>query len=94
MTYEERERVELMFVSADTRTPHSLFYVDNVQQQQHMGGSNVQGLAPPNSFVAPRAVPLQAMNFQTCTNIYFELFFIFQLRFIPSKECAEGPIPI
>lgn len=39
VTYEERERVELMFVT-DTRTmPHSLFYVDN---QQHSQQSKMQ----------------------------------------------------
>lgn len=37
VTYEERERVELMFVT-DTRTmPHSLFYVDNQQHSLQQG---------------------------------------------------------
>ena len=67
VTYEERERVELMFVSDTRSLPHSLFYVDNAQQQQQngiMGGSNVRGLSTKGT---KAALPLTAVNFRTLT---------------------------
>ena len=37
VTYEERERIELMFVTDTRAMPHSLFYVDNQQHAKHQG---------------------------------------------------------
>ena len=74
VTYEERERVELMFVT-DTRTmPHSLFYVDNQQHSQmanmNLGyGHNYQSNSTStNASAGPRMpVKLTSVNFESLT---------------------------
>ena len=74
VTYEERERVELMFVTDTRAMPHSLFYVDN-QQNSQVGGMNLgygKGHQPNSTSVqnapGPRMpVKLTSVNFESLT---------------------------